>query len=95
MQPDDNVARVNVDSEPVVGQLKAGEEISMPGGGKMTFVSSAPFEKDGQKYRRVISLRDKKRTFKKKIMRDLKMNGKQFRKWERKMRSKDAVKTNG
>lgn len=95
MPPSDNVARVNVDSEPFVGQLKAGEEIPVSGGGKMVFVSSAPFERDGKKMRRVVCKQNKKRAFKKKIMATMKLNGKQFRKWERKMRHRDAVKTNG
>ena len=87
MQPNDAVA---IESEPIVGHLKTA--IPMQGGGKMTFVSSSPFEKDGQKYRKVISLRDKTRAYKKKIMRELKMNGKQFRKWEKEMRRKEPTK---
>jgi len=80
--------------KPPVGRLEAGSEIPMPKGkGKMVFVSSsAPFEFEGKRVRRVARLDNKERLFKKRIMAEKGINGKQFRKWVKNMRRKDAAK---
>jgi hypothetical protein len=80
--------------KPPVGRLEAGSEIPMPKGkGKMVFVScSAPFDFEGKRVRRVARLDSKERAYKKRIMAEKGFNGKQFRKWVKEMRRKDAAK---
>jgi hypothetical protein len=80
--------------KPPVGRLEAGSEIPMPKGkGKMVFVScSAPFDFEGKRVRRVARFVSKDRAYKKRIMAEMNFKGKQFRKWVKDMRRKDAVK---
>ena len=79
---------------PIVGKLPMGSEIPMPKGkGKMVFVScSEPFDFEGKRVRRVARLDNKERLFKKRIMAEKGITGKQFRKWVKDMRRKDAAK---
>jgi hypothetical protein len=81
--------------KPPVGRLEAGSEIPMPKGkGNMVFVScSAPFDFEGKRVRRVAQFVSKDRAYKKRIMAEMNFNGKQFRKWVKDMRRKDAAKT--
>jgi hypothetical protein len=80
--------------KPPVGRLEAGNEITMSKGkGKMIFVScSAPFDFEGNRVRRVARFDSKERAYKKTIMAKMGFNGKQFRKWVKEMRRKDAAK---
>ena len=80
--------------KPMVGKLPEGSEIPMPkGNGKMVFVScSEPFELDGKWVRSVARFDSSERAYKKRIMAEKGFNGKQFRKWVKDMRRKDAVK---
>ena len=79
---------------PIVGKLPMGSEIPMPKGkGKMVFVSSsAPFDFEGKRVWRVARFDSKERAYKKTIMAKMGFNGKQFRKWVKEMRRKDAAK---
>ena len=76
-----------------VGPVKAGEEMLVKGG-KMIFVSSShPFVgADGKQYRRVASMHNTKRQYKKEIMKKLGLkSGKAFRKWEHRQRMIEAA----
>ena len=94
MESEEKKVLVGEIPKPVVGRLVTGSEIPMPNGrGKMVFVScSQPFEFEGKRVRRVARFDNKERAFKKRIMAEKGINGKQFRKWVKNMRRKDAAK---
>ena len=94
MEPDEKKVLVGEIPKPMVGQLPEGSKIAMPKGkGKMVFVScSQPFEFEGKRVRRVARFDNKERAFKKRIMAEKGINGKQFRKWVKEMRRKDTAK---
>ena len=80
--------------EPVVGLVKR-EDAEYRNGGKMIFISrSAPFEKNGKKVCRVCSVRNKKRQKKNELRNSLGLTGKQFRRWVKENRKKEAKTRN-